>query len=98
VETSDHFKNGATPKSHTSRKIKIIIMKNVSLICFVIALISLSSCRKDYTCTCEKKVTATGSAIPTTVFSIKATKKRATEQCPNTGDVPTTETWTCTLK
>ena len=28
METSDHFKNGATPKSHTSRKYKIIIMDN----------------------------------------------------------------------
>jgi len=98
VETSDHFKNGATPKSHTSRKIKIILMKNVSLICFVIALISLSSCKKDYTCTCEKKVTATGAALPTTTVSMKQTKKHAKELCPNTGDVPADETWTCTLK
>ena len=43
-------------------------MKKTTLIYFSIALISLSSCTKDNTCTCEKKVTATGAALPTTIF------------------------------
>jgi hypothetical protein len=82
-----------------SRKIKIILMKKTLLICFGIALISLSSCKKDYTCTCEKKVTATGAALPTTAITINGTKKQAEERCPANGSgVPAGETWTCNLK
>jgi len=79
-------------------------MKKTTLIYFSIALISLSSCNKDYTCTCEKKVTATGAALPTIILQTgKQTKKHAEEQCKGgtqaeNGNIPADETWTCTLK
>ncbi len=76
-------------------------MKKTTLICVGIALISLSSCKKDYTCTCEKKVTATDAALPTSSSTSKTTKKHAGETCMSDGSsfgVPAGETWTCTLE
>ena len=74
-------------------------MKKLTLICTGVVLVLLCSCKKDYTCVCDKKVTATGAALPTTTVSIHdATAKRAKEMCPFTFDVPADETWNCTLK
>jgi len=44
VETSDHFKNGATPKSQTSREIKFIKMKNTTFYLLISLTILFYSC------------------------------------------------------
>lgn len=43
METSDHYKNGARPKSHISRKLKPYIMRKVFLITFVACASLLSA-------------------------------------------------------
>ena len=76
-------------------------MKKTTLICVGIALISLSSCKKDYICSCVKKDTATGATLPTSSSTSKTTKKHAAETCKSDGSsfgVPVGETWTCTLE
>lgn len=50
METRNHSKNGAIPKSHMSRKLNIKEMKNKNLLFVVLTMlsvISISSCKKD---------------------------------------------------
>lgn len=46
METSDHSKNGAVPKSQTSRTIKPIEMKKI-LVVILLVTIAVVSCKKD---------------------------------------------------
>ena len=64
-------------------------MKNLFILT-VFALIALTSCKKDYTCTCyavEDGVTDMSSSVSTT---IKDTKSKAKEAC-DAGDITETE-------
>ncbi|HTN18603.1 MAG TPA: hypothetical protein VL092_13015 [Chitinophagaceae bacterium] len=74
-------------------------MKKFTFIIAAIGLISLASCKKDYTCEC----TLSGGGLSGTFSeTIKDTKKKAKEKCDSgnysetSGGVTTTAT--CTLK
>ena len=53
-----------------------------TLFIVAIATLSLTSCKKDYTCSCDTTVTAVGvKTVTTTAFTINDTKSNATKSC-----------------
>jgi|GEM_PF-3348178 hypothetical protein len=59
-----------------------------------LAILSLGSCQKTYTCTCVTKVGGTSASAP---FSVFGTKKAATSSCQNGSTTSEESSKTCTL-
>lgn len=78
-------------------------MKNILKLSLVLVVATLTSCTKDYVCSCT--YTSPGNPTTTTKITVKeATKKQAEAKC-NSGDrtitvagFGLTETQTCTLE
>lgn len=72
-------------------------MKKITLAIAVLGILSLASCKKDYTCEC----TISGSGLSATVSqNINETKKKAKEKCEaeNYSETIDGETTTATCK
>ncbi len=53
-------------------------MKKILLLVAVVSALSVTSCKKDYTCTCTY---TSGSYNYTSVYTVHNTKKKATDAC-----------------
>jgi len=69
-------------------------MKNLFIIFSVVALFSLTSCTKEYTCTCTTDI---GGTVTTTTTTFEAKKKDAEASCDGLTTTVAGITTTCTL-
>jgi hypothetical protein len=56
----------------------------------LVTTLAFSSCKKNYSCDCETKLTASGYSSTTTskeAYSVKLKKKQATAACDNTAEI-----------
>jgi hypothetical protein len=81
VETSDHFKNGAELKSHTSRKVlKLNTMKTIKFALIILTLFTtITACKKETTPTSSSGTSGGGSG---TTGTLKLTIFHPQRDCP----------------
>ncbi|MNK01937.1 hypothetical protein D3C87_197520 [compost metagenome] len=62
-------------------------MKKLALVAFGVSLFAMTSCKKEYTCTCTVSAGGFSGSASTT---IKDTKKKAKDACEKENDATTT--------